>query len=68
MNKTMTTDEAAAALGVKKNQVHILRRKYPAAFVIVEKGSGGGHPTHYDAERIAQFIAWRNARNNPFKP
>jgi hypothetical protein len=65
MNNTYTRREAERALGIESpTAFHYLRRTYPSAFVIVQKGTGKGNPTLYDKQALDRFIAWRNEYKN----
>jgi hypothetical protein len=62
---TYTRREAERALGIESpTAFHYLRRTYPSAFVIVQKGTGKGNPTLYDKQALDRFIAWRNEYKN----
>lgn len=60
---TITTTEAKQLLGnISHTAFHVLRRRYPGAFVVVKQGTGYDHETHYDREAFVRFLEWRHQR------
>ena len=67
MNKTYTTNEARARLKIAPATFHRYRHHYKTAFVVVEKGTGRGHPTRYDAAAIDRFRAYLRTIRTPYQ-
>jgi len=68
MPNTYTTKEARARLKVSPSTFHKYRKyKYKTAFVVVEKGTGRGHPTRYDAAAIDHFRKYLRTIRTPFR-
>ena len=66
MEKTYTTNEARNRLRISPATFHRYRRMYRTAFVVVENGTGRGHPTRYDAAAIDHFRKYLKTIRTPY--